>query len=108
MSVINPNETAKSWKASKREQAVQLYVSGVEGDAGALAGARVCNFPLSLNIVPVTDWIDPEEMSNAVASWVQGARDTLSHVRRFQSLAQTVSAPLIAAPYEPPLALVRS
>jgi pilus assembly protein CpaE len=108
MSVINPNETAKSWKASKKEQAVQLYVSGVEGDAGALAGARVCNFPLSLSIVPVTDWIDPEEISSAIATVIQVDPDTPSSIKRFQKLAQSVSVPLIAAAYEPPLALVRS
>ena len=33
MSVINPNETARNWQASKREPAVQLYLSGVEGDS---------------------------------------------------------------------------
>ena len=108
MSVINPNETAKSWKTTKKEASVQLYVSGVEGDAGALAGAGVCNFPLSISIVPVTDWIDPEEISNAVAAVVQVDPDTPSSVKRFQKLAQTVSVPLIAAAYEPPLALVRS
>ena len=108
MSVINPNETAKSWKTSKREHAVQIYVSGVEGDAGALAGARVANFPLSLSIVPVTDWIDPDEISGAVAAVIQVDPDTPSSIKRFQKLAQTVSTPLIAAAYEPPLALVRS
>ena len=33
VSVINPNETARNWQASKRESAVQLYLSGVEGDS---------------------------------------------------------------------------
>ena len=33
MSVINPNETAKSWRAHKRETSVQLYLSGADGDA---------------------------------------------------------------------------
>jgi len=108
VSVINPNETVKSWKTSKPEHSVQLYVSGVEGDAGALAGARVCDFPLSLSIVPVTDWIDPEEISTAVAAVVQVDPDTPSSVKRFQKLSQSVSVPLIAAAYEPPLALVRS
>jgi pilus assembly protein CpaE len=108
MTALNPNETARSWKASKKEPAVQVYVTGVDGDAGALAGARVGNFPLNLTIVPVTDWIDPEDVSSAVAAVVQVDPDTPSSVKRFQKLAQTVSVPLIAAAYEPPLALVRS
>ena len=108
MSVINPNETARNWQASKRETAVQLYLSGVEGDSADLVGTRVAGFPLSLNVVPVTDWIDPEELSGAVAAIVQVDASTPSSIKRFQKLAQTVSTPLIAAAYDPPLALVRS
>ena len=108
MSVINPNETTKSWKASKREPGVQLYLSGVEGDAGALVGQRVAGFPLSLSVMPVDDWIDPQELSAAAAGVVQVDVDSAASVKRFQKLAQAVSTPLIAAAYEPPLALVRS
>jgi len=108
VSVINPNETSKSWRAAKREAAVQLYLSGVEGDSADLVGARVAGFPISLNVLPVTDWIDPEEISAAAAAVVQVDPDTPSSIKRFQKLAQSVSTPLIAAAYDPPLALVRS
>ena len=108
MSVISPNETAKSWKTSKREPGVQLYLSGVEGDAGALVGARVAGYPLSLTVMPVTEWIDPEDLSGAAAGVVQVDADNAASIKRFQKLAETVSTPLIAAAYEPPLALVRS
>ena len=33
MSVITPNETAASWRAHRREAAVQLFLSGADGDA---------------------------------------------------------------------------
>jgi pilus assembly protein CpaE len=108
MSVISPNETAKSWRTSQSSPSVQLYLSAVDGDAAALAGAQVCNFPLSLNIVPLSEWIDPEELSKAVAGVIQVDPDTPSSIKRFQKLAQTISTPLIAAAFEPPLALVRS
>ena len=108
MSVLNPNETNKSWQTAKRESAVQLYLSGVEGDSADLVGARIAGIPLSLNIVPVTDWIDPEELSGAAAGVVQVDPDTPSSIKRFQKLAHTVKTPLIAAAYDPPLALVRS
>jgi pilus assembly protein CpaE len=108
VSVINPNETAKTWRASKREASVQLYLSGVEGDAAELVNARVADFPLGLNIIPVTDWIDPEELHGAAAAIIQVDPDTPSSVKRFQKLAQAVTTPLIAAAYDPPLALVRS
>lgn len=108
MSVINPNETAKSWRASKPENSVQLYLSGVDGDASELVNAKVAEFPLGLNIIPVTDWIDPEELQRAAAAIIQVDPDTPSSIKRFQKLAQEVTTPLIAAAYDPPLALVRS
>jgi pilus assembly protein CpaE len=108
VSVLNPNETAKSWRASKPETSVQLYLSGVEGDAAELVNARVADFPLGLNVIPVTDWIDPEELKGAAAAIIQVDPGTPSSVKRFQKLAQAVSTPLIAAAYDPPLALVRS
>lgn len=109
MSVINPNETSRSWQTAKPEAQVQLYLSGVEGDSADLVNARVAGFPLSLNVIPVTDWIDPEEISAAAAAVVQVDPDTPSSVKRFQKLAQQAgSTPLIAAAYDPPLALVRS
>ena len=108
MSVINPNETTRSWHTAKREASVQLYLSGVEGDSSDLIGARVAGLALSLNIVPVTDWIDPEELADAAAAVIQVDPDTPSSIKRFQKLAQSVTTPLIAAAYDPPLALVRS
>ena len=108
MSVINPNEAQRSWQTAKREAAVQLYLSGVEGDSAELVAARVAGFPLSLNVIPVTDWIDPEELSAAAAGVVQVDPDTPSSIKRFQKLVQVIQTPLIAAAYDPPLALVRS
>jgi pilus assembly protein CpaE len=108
VSVIKPNETNTRWKNSKREAAVQLYLSSIEGAEPELVGARVADLPLSLNIVPVTDWIDPEELSKALVAIVQVDADNAASIKRFQKLAQLVSTPLIAGVYEPPLALVRS
>lgn len=108
MSVMNPNETAKSWHADKREASVQLYVSGADGDAAMLVGARVAGLPISLNIVPVTDWIDRDDIANAAAAVIQVDPGTPASIKRFQKLAAATDTPLIAAAYEPPLALVRS
>lgn len=108
MSVITPNETTMSWKADKREQTVQLYLSSAEGDAGSLVGTKVGGFPIGLNIISTTDWINPEELANAAAAVIQVDAEAATSVRRFQKLAQAVATPLIAACYDPPLALVRS
>jgi hypothetical protein len=96
VSVINPNETARTWKASKREPGVHLYLSGVEGDAAALVGTRVAGFPLSLSIVPVVDKIEADELGGAAAKLV-GSRARPSNVskrsrkkrRRLSSLPHT-------------------
>lgn len=108
MSVINPNETAKSWTAHRRVSGVHLYLSGVDGDAAALVGTRVAGFSLALNLVGDTDWIDPEEVSSAAAALIQVDRDKPTSIKRFQKLASLTKTPLIAAAYDPPLAFVRS
>lgn len=108
MSVINPNETARTWQATKRELGVDLYLSSVEGDSAELAGATVAGFPLHLSIVPVTDWIDPEDLSAAAAAVIQVDPDAPASVKRFEKLAHSTDTPLIAAAYDPPLALVRA
>lgn len=108
MSVINPNETSKVWQAHRPERVVQLYLSGAEGDAGAIVGAQVAGYPIQLNIVPITDWIDVQELASAAAAVVQVDPDSPASLKRFQKLAETAPVPLIAAAYEPPLALVRS
>lgn len=108
MSVINPNETAKNWKAHKREAPVDLYLSSAEGEAAALVGARVAGFPMALNLVAATDWIDPEQLAAAAAAVVQVDPDTPVSIRRFQKLAAATKTPLIAAAYDPTLSLVRA
>jgi len=107
MSVINPNETGKSWRTHRREAAVQLYLSGAHGDAAALVGARIAGFPLALSLLAETDYIDPEELASAAAVVVQVDRESPASMRRFQKLAAATKTPLIAAAYEPPLAFVR-
>lgn len=108
MSVINPNETTKSWKTHRKDSSVHLYLTGAQGDAAALIGARVAGFPLHLSLIPVTDWIDPEEVSSSIASIIQVDPNTPASIKRFQKLAASTETPLIAAAYDPPLALVRS
>src|SRR5688500_2599256 len=108
MTSINPNETARSWRTDRREATIQLYVSGADGDSALLIGARVAGLPLSLNIVPVTDRIDPQDIAEAAAAVIQVAPETPASIKRFQKLAVAADTPLIAAAYDPPLALVRS
>jgi len=108
VSIINPNETAKSWRAHQRQAAVALYLTGAEGDAAALVGTKVAGFALTLNLIGDSDRIDPEELALCAAALVQVDRDNPASVKRFQKLAAATKTPLIAAAYDPPLAFVRS
>jgi pilus assembly protein CpaE len=108
MSVITPNETALDWKASRHEAAVHLYLSAADGDVAELATRRVAGHPVSCSVLPTTEWINPEEIAGAVAAVIQVDADSSASIKRFQKLSSVVKAPLIAASYEPPLALVRS
>ena len=108
MSVINPNETAATWKAHRRDAAVQLYLNGAQGDAATLVNARVAGFPLSLSLGDISDPVDPEELAGAAAAVVQVDPAVPSSVKRFETLAAATRTPLIAAAYDPPLALVRA
>ena len=108
MTAFTPGEGTQIWRPQQRQAGVQLYLTGANGDSGALAGAKACGLPLELSLVPVTDWIDPEELSNAAVGVIQVDAETPASVKRFQKLAANTTTPLIAAAYEPPLALVRS
>jgi len=108
MSVLNPNETAASWRPSKREQSVELFLDSLEGGAAELVGARASGFPVNFNVTPVNDWIDPAGLEGAVAAVVQVDSGSPVSIKRFQQLALAGRPPLIAAAYDPPLALVRS
>lgn len=106
--MINPNETASNWRTHRREAAVQLYLSGAEGDAASLVNARVAGFPISLSILAVTDTIDLEDLAGSAAAVIQVDPSEPTSVTRFEKIASATKTPLIAAAYEPPLALVRA
>ncbi|MFC7536363.1 CpaE family protein [Sphingomonas sp. GCM10030256] len=108
MSVITPNETERVWQPQGREAGVSLYLSGAVGDADELFGARVDGLPITLSLVPVSEWIDPVEISTAAVAVIQVDADSSASVKRFERLAAAATIPVIAAAYEPPLALVRS
>src|SRR5678815_293369 len=100
MSVITPNETAATWRAHKREAAVQLYLSGARGDAAELISARVAGFPVSLSILPLQDDIDPEDLATASAAVIEVDPGLPASLKRFEKLAASTRTPLVAAAYE--------
>lgn len=108
MTAYSSTQSAAAWHAVRREAGVNLYLSGAQGDAGALIGARVAGFSVELYVIPVSDWIDPQELTDAAAAVIQVDTDSPASIKRFERLAISTTTPLIAAAYEPPLALVRA
>lgn len=107
MNAMNQQDTARIWRPQGREAGVHLYLSGADGEVASLVGARVLGLPLSLSLVPVTDWIDPAELTAAAVAVVQVDADTPASFKRFERLAAATETPIIAAAFEPPLTLVR-
>ena len=108
MSVINPNESSRTWRHYSRSPGVQLLVADTDGRAGALVGERAAGFPLSVHPCDPHAEIDPASLNGFAAAIVEVAADDQASVQRFQALAKQTRTPLIAAVYEAPLALVRS
>jgi pilus assembly protein CpaE len=86
---------------------VRLLLAGVEGEANAMVGASASGFPLDLVIVDPAEPVDPSILSGAAAAVVQVNADDKTSIARFDALAKG-PVPLIAAAYEPPMALVRA
>ncbi len=107
MSVHSPDRPSTQWMADTGPAPVRLLLAGADGEANALVGARVSGFPLELIIVDPTDPVDPSVLSGAAAAVVQVNADDKTSVARFEQLAKG-PVPLIAAAYDPPMALVRA
>ena len=107
MSVHSPDRPSTQWMADTGPAPVRLLLAGVEGEANELVGARASGFPLELVIVDPSDPVDPSVLSGAAAAVVQVNADDKTSVARFEKLAKG-PVPLIAAAYEPPMALVRA
>ncbi|HET9811002.1 MAG TPA: hypothetical protein VFP53_04820 [Sphingomicrobium sp.] len=108
MTAFTEHDPATSWRPQRREAPVRLYLSGAEGDTADLVGVRAAGLPLELNLVPVTDWIDPDDLAGAAVAVVQVDPGTPGSVKRVQKLAKASETPIIVTAYDPPLALVRS
>lgn len=108
MSNINPNETARMWQADGREPSIHLYINELSGDAATLVDHKVAGFPVRINTVAGSDWIEAGALAGIPAAVIQVDPGNAASIKRFQQLAANVDTPLIAASYDPPLALVRS
>lgn len=107
MSVHNPDRPNAQWMADTGPAPVRLFLSGADGEANQLVGARAAGFPLDLVIVDPAQAIDPSMLAGASAAVVQVTEGDEKSVTRFRKLAEG-PIPLVAAAYEPSMAFVRS
>ena len=87
MSMHSPDRVNAQWRADTGPAPVRLLLAGVEGEAGALAGAKAAGFPLELVIADPSQPIDPSVLSGAAAAVVQVNSDDPTSVARFEELA---------------------
>lgn len=108
MTAMTPNETSKSWRPSARLAPVQLYLCDQQTDSTAFVGTRIAGFQVEVAHVEPHDTIDPHNLTPLAAAVIEVAQDDPRSIARFQALASASTTPLIAAAFNPPLALVRT
>ena len=108
MSDLSSSPRRSGWAPEGRDAVVRLYLSGAAGEAADLVGTRAAGWALELNIVALTEWIDPAELAGAACAVIQVDADTPASIKRFERLAAATETTLLAASFEPPLALVRA
>ena len=107
MSVINPNETARSWAHRGRVPTVRLFLGESGPQFAELAGAQVGGFAVDLageHGAP----IDASQLIGADAALIEIAAGDPKAIAQFEKLARSSEIPLVAAAFDPPLSLVRA
>lgn len=107
MSVHNPDRPNAQWMADTGPAPVRLLLSGVDGEANQLVGARAAGFPLDLVIIDPAQPIEASMLAGASAAVVQVTEGDEKSITRFKKLAEG-PVPLVAAAYEPSMSFVRS
>ena len=104
---MHHTENSRSWRHHGRTPTVQLYLTDRDGRAGALVGEHAAGFALAISPFSAEMPIDPASLTGAAAAVIEVSADDPSSVARFGALAGQSRVPLVAAVYDPPLALVR-
>src|SRR5437868_9414117 len=107
MSVINPNETTRSWTHRGRVPTVRLFLEESAPQFAELAGAQVGGFAVDLAAEHGAP-TDASQLIGADAAVIEiGAGDPKA-IAQFEKLARSSEIPLVAAAFDPPLSLVRA
>ncbi len=105
---MSPHDSGKRWLHQGPLPTARLFLADGAIAAVALAGAKVGGFEIGLDPVAPDAVIDPARLSGAEVAVVEVVPSRPQSVERFEALAKATRIPLIAAAYDPQLALVRA
>ncbi|HEU4876984.1 MAG TPA: pilus assembly protein CpaE [Sphingomicrobium sp.] len=105
---MSPPDSGKRWVHQGPLPTVRLFLGDGAIAAVALAGAKVGGFEIGLDPIASDAAIDPARLSGAEVAVIEVVPSQPQSVARFETLAKLTRTPLIAAAYDPQLALVRS
>ncbi|MEQ7872906.1 pilus assembly protein CpaE [Sphingomonas sp. ASV193] len=105
---MNPSEAPIGWTHRGPLPAVRLFLGQPGGEAAALVGRDIGGFEVELVPVNPSDAIDASRLVGAGAALVEVDVADPASFARFEALAKAKGVALVAAAYDPPLALVRA
>lgn len=108
MTALSPPDSGKRWLHHGPLPTARLFLAEGAIAAVALAGARVGGFEIGLDPVECDAEIDPARLAGAEVAIVEVVPSRPESIARFEALARSSRLPLIAAAYDPQLALVRA
>jgi len=108
MNALAPPDSGKRWIHQGPLPTVRLFLDDSAVAAVALAGTKISGFEIGLDPIASESAIDPARLSGAEVAVIEVVPSRPQSVARFETLAKLSRTPLIAAAYDPQLALVRS
>jgi pilus assembly protein CpaE len=108
MTALSPPDSGKRWLHHGPLPTARLFLAEGANSAVALAGVKIAGFELGLDPVACDVEIEPARLSGAEVGIVEVVPSRPESVARFEALARTTQLPLIAAVFDPQMALVRA
>ncbi len=108
MTALSPPDSGKRWIHQGPLPTARLFLGDGAIAAVALACTKVGGFEIGLDPIAPDALIDPARLSGAEVAVVEVVPSRPESIARFEALAKVARIPLVAAAYEPQMALVRA
>lgn len=108
MNALAPPDSGKRWIHQGPLPIVRLLLGDSAVGAVALSGTKIGGFEIGLDPIAPDAAIDSARLSGAEVAVVEVVVSQPESIARFLAVAKATRIPLIAAAYDPPLALVRT